>query len=151
MSTPASIAIGSDHAGFEYKERLKKLLGALGHEVRDLGPGDASSTDYPDWGHAVAEAVGRGDVPVGILICGTGIGMSIVANKHRGVRAAVCESVTAARLSRQHNNANILAIGERITGWESTVDIVTTFLATPFDGGERHQRRVGKIHSLTNL
>ncbi len=151
MSSPAIIAIGSDHAGFDYKERIKQLLTTMGHDVRDYGPADASSTDYPDWGHAVAAAVSAGEAKTGILICGTGIGMSIVANKHKGVRAAVCESSTAARLARQHNDANVLAIGERITGWELAVDIVQAFLMTPFDGGERHRRRVGKIHTLTNL
>ncbi len=139
------IAIGSDHAGFAYKERIKELLRALGEDVKDCGTADASSTDYPDWGHAVAQAVGRGEAARGILICGTGIGMAIVANKHKGVRAASCESVTAARLARQHNDANVLTIGERLTGWESVVDIVKTFVSTPFDGGERHRRRVGKM------
>ncbi|HAV23592.1 MAG: ribose 5-phosphate isomerase B [Ignavibacteria bacterium GWA2_55_11] len=145
------IAIGSDHAGFTYKERIKELLLTLGEKVQDAGPTSAASTDYPDWGHAVAEAVSTGKVDRGILICGTGIGMSIVANKHKGVRAAVCESVTSARLARLHNDANILCVGERVIGWESVVDIVTAFLKTRFDGGERHARRVGKIHSLTNL
>jgi ribose 5-phosphate isomerase B len=150
-SPRAIIAVGSDHAGFEYKRRIVEMLRGRDYDVRDLGTPDASSTDYPDWGHAVARAVSSGEAAMGILICGTGIGMSIIANKHKGVRAAVCESVTAARLSRQHNDANILAIGERITGWESAVDIIEAFLSTPFDGGDRHQRRVGKIHSLTNL
>lgn len=150
-STRTVIAIGSDHAGFDYKRRIAELLRQQGHEVRDLGTHDPASTDYPDWGHAVARTVGAGEAALGILICGTGIGMSIIANKHKGVRAAVCESVTAARLARQHNDANILAIGERITGWESAVDIVGTFIATPFDGGERHRRRISKIHTLTNL
>ncbi|MCU0454045.1 MAG: ribose 5-phosphate isomerase B [Bacteroidetes bacterium] len=145
MSTHTSIAIGSDHAGFEYKRRIIELLRSQGHDVRDLGPADASSTDYPDWGHAVAQAVSTGEATMGILICGTGIGMSIVANKHTGVRAAVCESVTAARLSRQHNDANVLCIGERLTGWEQALDIVSTFLSTKFDGGERHVRRVRKL------
>ena len=98
------IAIGSDHAGFDYKERIKELLRTLGEDVKDCGPADASPTDYPDWGHVVAQAVSRGEAARGILICGTGIGMSIVANRHTGVRAAACESVAAARLARQHND-----------------------------------------------
>lgn len=145
------IAIGSDHAGFDYKERIKDLLRAAGEDVLDCGPTSSASTDYPDWGHAVAEAVSKHKAGRGILVCGTGIGMSIVANKHAGVRAAVCESVTSARLARQHNDANVLAIGERVIGWETAVDIVQTFLRTPFEGGERHQRRVDKIHNLTKL
>ena len=142
------IALASDHAGFPYKERLKQLLDNLKVPYKDFGTQSAGSTDYPDWAHTASEAIARGECDRGILVCGTGIGMSIVANKHKGIRAAVCESVTAARLSRSHNDANVLAIGERITGWESVVDIVKTFLATPFEGG-RHERRVKKIHSLT--
>ena len=145
------IALGSDHAGFAYKEQIKKLLETLNKPYRDFGTSSTDSTDYPDYAHAVAEAVGKGACEQGILVCGTGIGMSIVANKHKGVRAAVCESSTAARLAREHNNANILTLGERLIGWEAAADIVKTFLATEFAGGERHTRRVNKIHSLTNL
>ncbi len=144
-SNRTTIAIGSDHAGFDYKRRIVELLRSQGHDVRDLGPTDASSTDYPDWGHAVARAVSSGEAAMGVLICGTGIGMSIAANKHKGVRAAVCESATAARLSRQHNDANVLCIGERLTGWEQALDIVSIFLSTKFDGDERHMRRVRKL------
>lgn len=144
------IALGSDHAGYEYKERIKKLLDDLGLPYRDFGTNSTESTDYPDYAHSVAEAVSKGEPERGILVCGTGIGMSIVANKHRGVRAAVCESVAAARLARQHNNANILALGSRITPWETAEEIIKTFLSTGFDGG-RHERRIEKIHTLTNL
>jgi ribose 5-phosphate isomerase B len=144
------IALASDHAGFEYKERIKKLLDEMNLPYRDFGTPSADSTDYPDWGHEAAGAVSSGECAQGILVCGTGIGMSMVANKHKGVRAAPCDSATAARLARQHNDANILALGERLTGWECVVDIVKTFLATPFEGG-RHERRVQKIHTLTNL
>ena len=144
------IALASDHAGFEYKEKLKKLLDELQQPYRDFGPTTNALTDYPDWGHIAAEAVSTGQCDRGILICGTGIGMSIVANKHKGVRAASCESVSAARLARQHNNANVLTLGERLTGWEAVVDIVKTFLAVSFEGG-RHAERVAKIHSLTKL
>jgi ribose 5-phosphate isomerase B len=144
------IALASDHAGFEYKEKLKALLDELQQPYRDYGPATGARSDYPDWGHLAAEAVATGACDKGILFCGTGIGMSIVANKHKGVRAAVCESVTAARLARQHNDANVLTIGERITGWEAVVDIVKTFLSASFEGG-RHADRVSKIHSLTKL
>lgn len=144
------IALASDHAGFHYKEQLKKLLDDLGLPYQDFGTDSDQSTDYPDWAHRASEAVAGGKCERGILVCGTGIGMAIVANKHQGVRAAVCESVTAARLARLHNNANVLTVGERITGWESVVDIVKTFLSTAFEGG-RHERRVEKIHSLTKL
>jgi len=145
------IAIGSDHAGFQYKEQLKTLLDRLGERYQDLGCFSAGTADYPDLGHAVAAAVSAGSVDRGILICGTGIGMSIVANKHRGVRAAVCESVTSARLAREHNDANVLCVGARVIGWETVSDVVTIFLSTAFDGGERHRRRIDKIGSLTGL
>jgi ribose 5-phosphate isomerase B len=144
------IALGSDHAGFATKEQVKKLLDGLDQPYRDLGTASEESTDYPDWAHRVSTAVMSGECDRGILICGTGIGMAIVANKHKGVRAAACESVTAARLSRQHNDANVLALGSRLTGWESAVDIIKTFLSTTYEGG-RHDRRVAKIHSLTQL
>ncbi len=144
------IALASDHAGFQYKEDIKGLLDGLKVQYRDFGAADSASTDYPDWGHKASEAVSSGECEFGILICGTGIGMSIVANKHKGVRAAVCESTTAARLARQHNNANVLTLGARVTGWEAVVDIINVFLSTQFEGG-RHALRVGKIHSLTNL
>ncbi len=143
-------ALGSDHAGFEYKEKIKGILDELKIPYKDFGTNSSESTDYPDWAHKVSESVSAGETDRGILVCGTGVGMSIVANKHRGVRAAVCESVTAARLSRQHNDANVLTLGARITGWEAVVDIVKTFLSTPFEQG-RHKRRVDKIHTLTNL
>jgi ribose 5-phosphate isomerase B len=144
------IALASDHAGFAYKEKLKQLLDDLKQPYRDFGTASPERTDYPDWGHKAAVAVSQGECQLGILICGTGIGMSIVANKHLGIRAAACESVTAARLARQHNNANVLTIGERTTGWESVVDIVKTFLSSSFEGG-RHAERVQKIHSMTKL
>jgi ribose 5-phosphate isomerase B len=144
------VALASDHAGFAYKEQIKKLLESLGISYKDYGAFSGESTDYPDWAHRAAEAMIAGECDRGIFICGTGIGMSIIANKHKGIRAAACESTTAARLSRQHNDANVLALGERITGWESTADIVRTFLSTTFEAG-RHERRVKKIHSLTDL
>jgi len=144
------IALASDHAGFDYKEKIKKLLDELQLPYRDFGPSTNARTDYPDWGHIASEAVSSGQCDRGILVCGTGIGMSIVANKHNGVRAAACESVSAARLARQHNNANVLTIGERLTGWDAVADIVKMFLSASFEGG-RHAERVAKIHSLTKL
>lgn len=144
------LALASDHAGFAYKEEIKGLLEQLGVPCKDFGTSSPESTDYPDWAHRACETITAGECDRGILICGTGIGMSIVANKHKGVRAAACESTTAARLSRQHNNANVLALGGRVIGWESAADIVRVFLSTPFEGG-RHERRVKKIHDLTGL
>ena len=144
------IALGADHAGFEYKENIKGLLNSMGLEFQDFGTFSTDPVDYPDYGHLVAEAVAQGKAESGILICGTGVGMSIVANKHQGIRAANVESVEAAVLARKHNNANILAIGARIVPWERAVQIVKAFFTTEFEGG-RHERRVLKIHSLTNL
>lgn len=145
------IAIGSDHAGFEYKENLKKLLAEMGESFQDFGTSSSASTDYPDFAHLVSEAVASDKYAQGILICGTGIGMSIVANKHKGIRAAACESVTSARLAREHNDANVLCVGARVSSWETVAEMVKTFLSTPFSKGERHIRRIQKIHSLTNL
>lgn len=144
------IAIASDHAGYGYKEKLKELLRGMDVPFLDLGTESEVSTDYPDWAHKASEVVSSGKCDRGILICGTGIGMAIVANKHKGIRAAACESVTSARLARQHNDANILALGARIVSWEVAVEIIRTFLTTPFSG-DRHERRISKIHSLTNL
>lgn len=144
------IALASDHAGYEYKEKLKKMLDELGRPYKDFGPPSNERTDYPDWGHKASQAVSNGECDRGILVCGTGIGMSIVANKHKGVRAAACGCATAARLARQHNDANVLTLGGRLIGWEAVVDIVNAFLSTSFEGG-RHAQRVEKIHSLTKL
>jgi ribose 5-phosphate isomerase B len=144
------IAIGADHAGFDYKEKIKLLLKSMGLEFADFGTDSRNSSDYPDFAHKVAEAVSGGDAQFGILVCGTGIGMAITANKHKGVRAGNVESADAARLARQHNDANVLAIGARLTAWEKAEEIIKIFLATKFEGG-RHDRRVQKIHSLTNL
>lgn len=144
-------ALGSDHAGFEYKERLKKFLDELGQPYQDFGAFSTDSIDYPDVAHTVSQAVASGKCQNGILICGTGIGMSIVANKHQGIRAAVCESPASAKLSREHNDANILCFGARISSWETSTEMVRIFLTTPFSKGERHMCRIQKIHSLTNL
>ena len=145
------IALGSDHAGFEYKEHLKLLLDEMGKPYQDFGTSSPESVDYPDFAHAVCKAVTSDKCQQGILICGTGIGMSIVANKHNGIRAAVCESSASAKLSREHNDANILCLGARIVSWETAGEIVKIFLTTPFSGGERHMSRIQKIHSLTGL
>ena len=139
-----SIALGADHAGFALKEKIKECLQKTGWEVRDLGPRDDQSVDYPDYAKRVAHAVSRHEVQEGILVCGTGIGMSMAANKVSGVRAAVCHSVETAQMSRRHNDANILALGARVLPPELAIDIVNEWLKTDFDGG-RHARRVGKI------
>ena len=143
------IALASDHAGFSYKEKIKTILDELQLPFAAFGTNSNESTDYPDYGHAAALAVSKGECDRGILICGTGIGMSIVANKHAGVRAAACETIEAAELSRKHNDANVLCIGERLTTWDEAQAIVRIFLKTDFEGG-RHERRVAKIHSLTS-
>jgi ribose 5-phosphate isomerase B len=136
------IAIASDHAGFELKEALKKLLEK--HEIIDFGTTSPDSMDYPDTGFEAAEAVGNGDCELGIVICGSGVGMSIVANKVDGVRAALCYNPECAKLSRQHNNANVLALPARFISTEEAEEIVKTWLTTEFEGG-RHNRRVNKI------
>jgi len=145
-----TIAAGSDHAGFEYKQKIVDLLRTKGLEVLDCGTSSPDSTDYPDYAHKVAQSVSTGKAEFGILVCGTGIGMSITANKHPGIRAANVESVKAAQMAREHNNANILAIGSRLLSWEQAREILEQFLSTEFEGG-RHQRRVDKIHDVTNL
>ena len=144
------IALGADHAGYEYKEKVKELLRSLGIPFEDFGTNSAESTDYPDYAQKLADSVSTGKAEFGILVCGTGIGMSIVANKHRGIRASNVESVEAATMARTHNNANVLAIGARLTPWETAKKIIKAFLTAKFEGG-RHQRRVEKIHTLTNL
>jgi ribose 5-phosphate isomerase B len=142
------IAIASDHAGFQYKEKVKVLLTQLNQEYKDFGTSSAESVDYPDYALAASQAVSNGECELGIIVCGSGIGVSIVANKQKGVRAAACESVTAAELSRKHNNANILCFGERLVGLGVVEDMIRVFLTTNFEAG-RHTRRVEKIHSLT--
>ncbi len=138
------IAIGADHAGVELKEALSSLASRMGHEVIDFGTNTSESVDYPDFGDKVSGAVSRGEVDRGILVCGTGIGMSIVANKFRNVRAALCSEPFSARMSRMHNNANVLVIGGRVTGPELAKEIAAVWMETPFEGG-RHERRLRKI------
>jgi ribose 5-phosphate isomerase B len=138
------IAIGSDHAGFELKEIISQLLKEMGHEVIDMGTASNSSVDYPDFAETVSKAVSEGSVDRGILICGTGIGMSIVANKFKNVRAALCNDLFTAKMSRLHNDANVLAIGGRIVGKDLAKEIVNIWINTPFEGG-RHLKRLEKI------
>lgn len=140
------IVIASDHAGVELKQQIVELIRAGGREVRDLGPADASSVDYPDFAHAVSSVVAAGDAEMGILICGTGIGMSLAANRHRGVRAALCHDAFTAEMARRHNDANVLCLGARVTGAGVAEQVVELFLDTPFEGG-RHQRRVALIET----
>ncbi len=138
------IAIGNDHAATELKWTIKEYVEGLGHEVVNFGTDDNESCDYPEFGKAVGRAVANGEVGCGILICGTGVGISIAANKIKGVRAAVCSDVTTAHLVKEHNNANIIAFGARIVGQELAKDIVKSYLDAEFAGG-RHQRRVDMI------
>jgi len=140
-----TIAIAADHAGYPLKELLKTELEARGFTVRDLGTHSEESVDYPDFGQAVGEAVAGGDAARGVIICGTGIGISIAANRIAGVRAALCHDATTARLAREHNDANVLAMGARLLGPEVAMDCLRAFLDTDFQGGERHERRVGKL------
>jgi len=142
------IAIGSDHAGFDLKQRLKHLLGELAVPYEDFGTFTPDPVDYPDIAAPVAQGVADGTFELGILICGTGIGMSIAANKIPGVRAALVTDVETARLSREHNDANIMTIGGRTTPVDRARDIVRAFLQARFDGGGRHSRRVQKIAAL---
>lgn len=141
------IALGADHAGYELKNFLRDRLIAEGHEVADVGTASSESTDYPDYAASVAHDVAEGRADRGILVCSTGVGMSIAANKVGGVRAALAFNDDEVRLSRSHNDANVLAFGARYTAPQAAQEMVETFLATPFDGG-RHKRRINKIKTL---
>lgn len=138
------IAIGSDHAGFEYKEKIKILLTTLGHEVRDFGTFSAQPVDYPLFIRPTAEAVASGECERGIVLGGSGNGEAIVANKVRGVRCALCWSLETARLAREHNDSNVLSLGQRMVPEELALEIVKVWLVTPFAGG-RHARRIAMI------
>ena len=144
------IAIGNDHAAPEMKFELIKRLESQGHEVVNFGTDNDASCDYPDYAEKVAKAVVSGEFDRGILICGTGVGISIAANKIDGVRCCVCSEPCTAQLSREHNDANIIAFGARVIGQAMAEKIVDTFLNTEFSGGERHTRRVQKIAALEN-
>ena len=139
------IAIGCDHGGFELKQEIMKHLDARGEKYQDFGTYDTASTDYPIYAKKVADAVVGGECDKGILICGTGIGISIAANKVSGVRCALCTDCFMAEATRQHNDANILALGGRVVGAGLALKIVDTFLDTPFSNDERHIRRIGMI------
>ena len=140
----ATIAVASDHAGFDLKEVLKRDLQEAGLDVLDLGTHSTASVDYPDFGRAMAEAIDSGKVERGVLICGTGIGISIAANRNPKVRAAVVHDVTSARLTREQNDANVIAFGQRLIGTEVAREALKVFLKTPFEGG-RHTNRVAKL------
>ncbi len=142
------LAIGSDHGGFALKQAIAKHLESRGLEYRDYGTYSEASCDYPDFGRAVAEAVAAGEAEYGIIICGTGIGISITANKVPGIRAALCGDCFSAEATRSHNDANVLALGARVVGEGLALKIVDTFLDTPFSNDERHIRRIRKIEGL---
>lgn len=139
------IALGCDHGGYDLKQEIKKYLEEQNLEYRDFGCMDKNSCDYPVYGRAAAEAVANGECDRGIVVCTTGIGISITANKVPGIRCALCGDATSARLTRLHNNANMLALGAGIIGTNQALDIVDTFLHTEFSGAERHQRRIDQI------
>ena len=141
------VIIGSDHAGFPLKTQIKHLLESMGYTVADVGCYSEDSVDYPAYGQAVAAEVASGAFPRGILICGSGLGMSMVANRFIGVRAALCNDLYSAVLSRQHNDANLLVLGGRLIGSDLADEIVRTWLGTEFDGG-RHERRVAQLDEI---
>ncbi len=146
----SSFAIAADHAGVALKAELVAELRKLGHEVNDLGPDSTASVDYPDFASKLTSLVTRGAPALGILVCGTGIGMSIAANKVPGIRAAVCRTEYEARLTRMHNDANVLCLGSRVTGNGVALEIAKVFLGTAFEGG-RHQTRLDKVKALEAL
>ncbi len=144
------VVVGSDHAGPELKEEIKTLLTELGHEYEDIGTNSHESCSYADYGYTAAKAVADGRFDCGIVICGTGIGISLTANKVKGIRCALCGDATSARLTREHNDANMLALGARIVGAELAKDIVKAFLSTDFSNVERHAKRVEQIMAVEN-
>jgi ribose 5-phosphate isomerase B len=139
-----TIAIASDHAAFEMKAALAQWLRDEGHDVRDLGPEDMSSVDYPDYGYKIAEAIAAGEAAKGIALCGSGIGISIAVNRHPAARCALVSEMLSARLAREHNDANVIALGARLIGIEQAKACITAFLSTAF-AGDRHLRRVEKL------
>lgn len=141
------VALGSDHAGYTAKQTIADELRAMGHEVNDFGVASGETADYPDIAVAVARSVASGDAQRGILVCGTGIGMSMAANKVRGIRAALCHDEFGAKMAREHNNANVLAMGERTTAVHAMIRILHEFMSTEFSGG-RHGIRVCKIDAI---
>ncbi|HEX6144925.1 MAG TPA: ribose 5-phosphate isomerase B [Geminicoccaceae bacterium] len=139
------IALASDHAGYELKHYLLGVLEADGRQTLDLGTNGEESVDYPDFAERLALSLQRGEASRGVLVCGTGLGISIAANRHPWIRAAPCQDVTAARLARGHNDANVLALGARLVGRTTALDVLNAFLETPFEGGDRHARRIAKM------
>lgn len=142
------IAIGADHAGYALKEEIIKELTSEGYDLQDFGTFAGEPVDYPDVGCEVANAIAEGEFEKGILICGTGIGITIAANKVKGIRAAVCSEAYSAKMARAHNNANIIGFGARVVGLGLALDIVKTFLETEFEAGSRHEMRVNKINAI---
>lgn len=142
------VAIGSDHGGFEYKGKIIDFLNKNGYEVKDFGTYSNESCDYPEYAHQVANAVVSGEFDRGILICGTGIGMSIAANKVKGIRAALCSDTFSAHATREHNDSNVLCLGARAIGDELALDIVKVWLETNFSNGERHLRRINMLENV---
>lgn len=142
------IVIGCDHAAYELKLTVIKHLEAKGFDVIDVGTHSSESCNYPDYAQAVCKTIQAGTCELGILICGTGIGMSLVANKHMGIRAAVCSDTFSARLTREHNNANVLCFGARVVGMGLALDLVDNFVDTPFSGEERHVKRIELIDAI---
>ncbi len=138
------VIIGSDHAGYELKQKVKTALSGMNIEIRDVGTASEESCDYPDFAHPLADAITGGEFEMGILICGSGNGISMAANKHNGIRAAICWNSELAQLAREHNNANVLSLPARFVDDETAMDCVRTFFSTDFEGG-RHERRVNKI------
>ena len=141
------IIMGSDHAGFGLKLKVKAHLEARGFEVADVGTHTPESCNYTIYADALCKAIAAGEADLGILVCGTGVGMSMAANKHKGIRAACCENTFSARMTRMHNDANVLCIGERVMGYGLACDMVDLFVDTPFEGG-RHQARVDDLNAL---
>lgn len=144
MKENMKIAIGGDHAGFPYKEPLMKMMIQMGHEVTDYGTNSSESVDYPDYIHPLADNLGKNRHELAVIICGSGNGVAITANKHQHIRAAVCWKIELAELARKHNNANAISIPARFVSLKMAKNMVKAFLETPFEGG-RHARRVGKI------
>ena len=148
------IAVGSDHAGFEdppphYKPAIVEHLRSQGHDVVDCGPEGPGSVDYPDFAGKVCRAILAGEADMGVLLCGTGMGISMGANRFPGIRAAVCDRAEAAWLTREHNDANVICLGKRILSLRECLNLIDIFLTTPYSAGERHQRRVAKLDTLT--
>ena len=143
------IIIGSDHAGFGLKAKVTEHLEELGYTVIDVGTDSTDSCDYPIFAHRLCKKIQDGEAPLGILICGTGVGMSLVANKHKGIRAACCSDTFSARLTRIHNDANVLCFGKRVVGMGLAFDLVDNFIGAEYEGG-KHARRVGMIDAIEN-